>query len=190
MQILALAASNRRGSFNRRLLGLAVAALEAQPDVDVEILDLREHPLPLYDADLQDRDGFPASVRHIHDRVAAADALVVASPEYNGGYPALLKNLIDWVSRVDMFVFHPRYVGLLSATPGKGGGRRGLVHLRDLLANIFVTTHDDLFTVPGADRAMTDDDWADDADAERMRAWAAGFVEAAAAHADARDAAA
>ena len=190
MHILALAASNRRGSLNRRLLGLAVEALEERDDVEVEILDLRDHPLPLYDADLQDRDGIPSSARYIHDRVAEADALLVASPEYNGGYPALLKNLIDWVSRVDMFVFHPRYVGLLSATPGKGGGRRGLAHLRELLANIFVTTHDELFTVGGADRAMTTDSWADEADAERMRAWADGFVTAAAEHADARDAAA
>lgn len=190
VHVLALAASNRRGSLNRRLLDRAVEELGQVAGVEVEILDLGTHPLPLFDADLLARDGMPSAAQAIHDRVAASDALVIASPEYNGGYPALLKNMIDWVSRIDMLVFHPRYVGLLAATPGKGGGRRGLEHLAALFANIFVTTHDDLFTVPRADQALTPDGWVESDDEARMRDWVGGFVAAAVEHRHAREAAA
>ena len=184
LRIAGLASSNRRGSLNRRLLDRALAAVEAVEGTTVEIdrIDLRSHPLPLYDADQHARDGIPAAARAIHDRIAAADALLVANPEYNGGYPALFKNVVDWVSRIDMFVFHPRYVGLLSASPGKGGGRRGIEHTRELFTNIFVTSHPQAFTLPGADHAFEDGDWADAELAEGMAEWADGFVTAAVAH--------
>lgn len=188
LKIVAFASSNRRGSLNRRLLAQAVEAVEAVAgtEVEVDVIDLRSLPLPLYDADLQDRDGMPRAAHEIHDRIAAADAVLVANPEYNGGYPALFKNLIDWVSRIDMFVFHPRYVGLLSATPGKGGGSRGVEHTRALFENIFVTSHPEAFTLSAAQDALGDDGWTSDDEAARMSAWAQGFVEAAAAHAAAR----
>ncbi len=158
--------------------------------VEVDVIDLRTLPLPLYDADLQDRDGLPTAAHEIHDRIAAADALLVANPEYNGGYPALFKNLVDWVSRIDMFVFHPRYVGLLSATPGKGGGSRGAEHTRALFENIFVTSHPEAFTLPTAHEALDADAWTSEAEAARMAEWAGAFVDAAVAHAEARSEAA
>lgn len=191
LRIVAVAASNRRRSLNRTLLDRAVRALEQAggEGVAVEVIDLRRLPLPIYDADVQDRDGVPAAAHEIHDRVAEADAVVIATPEYNGGYPALLKNVIDWVSRIDMLVFHPRYVGLLAATPGKGGGRRGLDHLRALFDNIFVTSHPAPFSVPHANDAFTDDGWTDVDDHARMRGWAEEFVAAAVTHVETRDAA-
>lgn len=184
LRIVGFATSNRRGSLNRMLLRRAMDAVEQVAGVAVEtdVLDLRSHPLPLYDADQQARDGVPASAQAIHDRIAEADALLVANPEYNGGYPALFKNVVDWVSRIDMFVFHRRYVGLLSATPGKGGGRRGLEHTRALFGNIFVTTHDEPFALPQADHALVDAGWRDDQERSRMAAWADDFVLAAVAH--------
>ncbi len=192
LRIAGLASSNRRGSLNRRVLDRALVAVEAIEGTPVETdrIDLRSHPLPLYDADQHGRDGIPASARAIHDQVAAADALLVANPEYNGGYPALFKNVVDWVSRIDMFAFHPRYVGLLSASPGKGGGRRGIEHTRALFTNIFVTTHPQAFSLPGADHAFADGEWADAALADRMADWADGFVAAAVAHVEDASAAA
>lgn len=188
VRIAAFASSNRRGSLNRRLLDRAVAALEGAEGIDaaVDVIDLRQYPLPLYDADQQARDGVPAAAHELHDRIAAADALVVANPEYNGGYPALFKNLVDWVTRVDMLVFHPRYVGLLAATPGKGGGARSIEHTQSLLTNIFVTTHERPFALPAANDALTEDGWADHEEADRLAAWAEEFLTAAADHARAR----
>ncbi len=66
----------------------------------------------------------------------AHDAVVIASPEYNGLPTPLLKNVIDWVTRIDISVFHGKKYGLISATPGALGGIRGLSHLRILLSNI------------------------------------------------------
>lgn len=184
LSIVGFATSNRRGSLNRLLLRRAMDAVEQVEGVEVEtdVLDLRVHPLPLYDADQQARDGVPTSAQAIHDRIAEADALLVANPEYNRGYPALFKNVVDWVSRIDMFVFHRRYVGLLSATPGKGGGRRGLEHTRALFGNIFVTTHDEPFALPRADHALGEAGWRDEHERSRMAAWADEFVAAAVAH--------
>ncbi len=188
LRILAMAGSNRRGSLNRHLLDRVAEVLGARPGVEVEVFDLRRHPLPLYDADLQGRDGIPAGAEALHDAIAAADAVVFANPEYNGGYPALFKNAVDWVSRVDMFVLHPRYVGLVSATPGKGGGARGMAHARALLGNMFVTVHEDAFALPAANVALAEDgSWADPAEADRLDAWADAYLDGARAHVEARE---
>lgn len=191
LRVAAFATSNRRGSLNRQLLErVSVALADQDTAVDVDPIDLRRYPLPLYDADVQARDGIPSGAVAMAGRISEADAVVIASPEYNGGYPALFKNTLDWVSRVDMLVFHPRYIGLVSASPGKTGGRRGLVHLAALFDNIFVTTHDEHFTLPAANDAFTDDGWVDAAQAGRLRGWVDGFVAAARSHAEARAAAA
>lgn len=186
VRVAGFASSLRTGSLNRRLLDRAMAALAETGDVDLDCIDLALHPLPLYDADLQEREGIPAPAQDLHDRFAAADALLVVNPEYNGGYPALFKNMVDWVSRIDMFVFHPLYVGLLSGTPGKGGGVRGIEHTRALFSNIFVTTHPDGFALPRADEELDGDHWTRSEAAVRLERWAGEFVGAAADHVEER----
>ena len=184
LRIVGFSGSLRSRSLNRMLLEDAAARAAALDDVTVDVLDLRDHPLPLYDADIQDRDGIPDEARQVFDRIAASDALLVANPEYNGGYPAVFKNLVDWVSRIDMFVFHPRYVGLLSATPGKGGGVRGIEHTRALFDNIFVTSHPEPFGLPSAKEVLEDGALVDADESTRLDDWIEGFVAAARAHAD------
>lgn len=186
LRIAAFAGSLRRRSLNRRLLEAAVERARALEDVEVDVIDLREYPLPMFDGDLHERDGVPRAGQQIHDRIAATDAVLVANPEYNGGYPAVFKNTVDWVSRIDMLLFHPRYVGLLSATPGKSGGIRGLEHTRALFENIFVTTHEELFGLAGAKDALGDDGFVDATEAARLDAWIDGFVAAARRHRDDR----
>lgn len=184
LRIAGFASSLRTGSLNRQLLDRALEAVADIGGVETDLIDLRRFRLPLYDADLQARDGIPPAAHDLHDRIAACDALVVANPEYNGGYPALFKNLVDWVSRIDMFVFHPRYVGLLSATPGKGGGARGIEHTRALFTNIFVTSHDEGFALPRADQVLGDEHWPHSEAKPLLERWAEGFVDAAVAHAE------
>jgi len=117
---IGIAGSLRRASLNR---GLLHAAAELSPDgVTVEIADLAG--IPLYDGDLESSRGVPAPVRALQDRLAAADALLLASPEYNHGVPGVLKNAVDWLSRPPREiprVFGDLPVAILGATPGPGG---------------------------------------------------------------------
>jgi NAD(P)H-dependent FMN reductase len=76
--------------------------------------------VPLYNADVES-EGIPAAVRALKDKIAAADGLVIATPEYNGGIPGVAKNVIDWISRPSddvPRVTHGRRVALMGATPG------------------------------------------------------------------------
>ncbi len=95
---------------------------------------------PLYDGDLEAEEGVPASIKALNERLARADALVVVTPEYNGFFPALLKNTLDWMSRKQddqpgMAIFKDKPALALAASPGARGGLRALPHLRQQLAN-------------------------------------------------------
>ncbi|MBA2556432.1 MAG: NAD(P)H-dependent oxidoreductase [Chloroflexi bacterium] len=128
-RILALSGSLRRDSYNWRLID---HARELAPDgVDVEVIPLGR--IPPYNADVE-AQGLPAPVARLKDRIDEADALLVATPEYNAGIPGVLKNAIDWASRPAFqspLVGKP--VGLVGATPGRGGARNALTQLRAVL---------------------------------------------------------
>lgn len=115
--LLGIPGSLRRGSFNRALLE---NARELAPDgVTVEIAGL--DGIPLYDGDLEERDGIPTAVAALKERFAAADGVLLATPEYNGAMPGVLKNAVDWLSRPPgdtARVFRDRPVAVLGATPG------------------------------------------------------------------------
>ena len=118
--IIGIAGSLRRASYNQMLLG---AAAEAMPTgTALEIASIRD--VPLYDADLEAEQGIPPAVQQLKDRIAAADALLIATPEYNNSMPGVLKNAIDWLSRpaADIpRVFRGLPLGFIGATPGMGG---------------------------------------------------------------------
>lgn len=174
--IVAISGSNRRASYNRRLLGLAAGELEGA-GATVDVVEPEAVDFPLYNGDFQDVQGIPVAVTALHDRLAAAQGLVVASPEYNGAFSPLLKNTIDWVSRVDMGVYRPRLIGLLGTSPG----RRGAVHGMGMLAQVFhylgATVHEPHFSLPSAGHVFTDDGLIGE-DADRLAGWAAGYVAA------------
>jgi len=119
MKIIGISGSLRRGSFNS---GLLRAAVELMPeDAALEVESIRE--IPLYDADIEAR-GIPAAVTSLKDRIAAADALLIATPEYNNSIPGVLKNAIDWLSRPPADtarVFTGRLITLMGASPGNYG---------------------------------------------------------------------
>jgi NAD(P)H-dependent FMN reductase len=120
MTIVGLSGSLRRGSVNTALLR---AAREVAPDgLEIEIASLRD--IPLYDGDLEAEKGIPAAAQALKDRIAGADGLLLATPEYNSSIPGVFKNAIDWLSRptTDIArVFGDRPVALMGATPGPGG---------------------------------------------------------------------
>ena len=142
-KILVIAGSTRAASTNRLLAKEAAAALR-EAGVDVTLADLRDFPMPLYDADLEAASGLPPAARALKELAREADGFAIASPEYNGSYPAVLKNAIDWISRVEpgdgpLEVFRGKPAGILSASPGQGGGKRVLKQLRELLEMIRMT---------------------------------------------------
>jgi len=119
-KIIGISGSLRRGSFNSALLRAAAAA--APPQLEVEIASIRD--IPLYDGDLEAEHGTPPAVASLKDAIAGAAGLLIATPEYNGSMPGVLKNTIDWLSRPpkDMArVFGDKPTALIGATPGPNG---------------------------------------------------------------------
>jgi chromate reductase, NAD(P)H dehydrogenase (quinone) len=142
-RILVLAGSTRKDSIHRKLARLAVEALHAV-GVDATFADLRDYTMPVYDGDLEAEQGLPPAAKALKELARSSDGFVIASPEYNGSFPAVLKNSIDWISRPEpgersLEVFRGKVAAILSASPGPGGGRRVLKHLRELLEMIGVS---------------------------------------------------
>lgn len=129
-RVLGIAGSLRRGSWNRLLL--EAASRHAPEGLDVEIADIAE--LPLYNADLDGPDTRPASVQRLRDRVAAADGLLIATPEYNHSVPGVLQNAIDWLSRPAMrSPLAGKPAGVIGAAVGALGAARAQQQLKLVL---------------------------------------------------------
>ncbi|GIT91117.1 NAD(P)H-dependent FMN reductase [Jannaschia pagri] len=125
--VLGLCGSLRAGSLNRVLLREAARLYDA-PLVEG---DLR---LPLYDGDVEEADGLPGGVTRLGEQIAAAPAIIIATPEYNKGPSGVLKNALDWVSRVKGGVWTDKPVAIVSATAGRSGGERAQTMLRACMA--------------------------------------------------------
>ena len=155
MRALVFAGSIRTDSLHRKLARAAAEELRRR-GIEITLADLRDYPMPLYDGDLEADNGLPESVRKFRDLLASHDLFVIASPEYNGSFPALLKNAIDWTSRPAAPGERPaehyrgKTAALLAGSPGPGGGRRGLRHLRELLEMIGVTVVGEPVAIPSA----------------------------------------
>ncbi len=141
-RILAFAGSARKDSFNKRVVQIAANGARTA-GADVTYLDFRDLPLPLYDQDLEAKQGIPENALKLKDLMKSHQGLLIASPEYNSSVTPLLKNAIDWASRPvegepPLAAFADKVAGIMSASPGGLGGLRGLVHLRSILSNIRV----------------------------------------------------
>lgn len=160
-KILAFAGSLRRDSYNKKLVAVAAKGAR-EAGAEVTILDLASIPLPIFDEDLEARDGLPANGRKLKDLMIASHGLLIASPEYNSSMSAALKNAIDWASRpaqgeAALAAFAGKVAGLMAASPGALGGLRGLVHLRAVLGNIQSIVVPDQFALTMAHEAFNAD---------------------------------
>ena len=137
-RILILSGSTRGGSYNTKLAELAQKRL-AQLDAEPTRISLADHVLPLYDGDLESRNGVPEAAVKLRDLFQAHHGVFIAAPEYNAGITPVLKNMIDWVSRVrgeaeaPLAAFRNRVFAVSAASPGGYGGMRGLIALRQVL---------------------------------------------------------
>ena len=164
IRILGISGSTRTASLNRKVLEVVLEEVRSL-GAEAHTMDLRTMDLPLYDGDLEAEHGSPEMARHLADRIREADAVVIASPEYNGGYSAVLKNAIDWTSRPDTrddgtrttSPWSGKVTGLLSASPGSIGGLRGLILLRTTLAHMGSHVIPEQLGVPEAHAAIGED---------------------------------
>lgn len=141
-KILAVAGSLRRESYNKRILNIAIEGA-VRAGAEVTLIDLNDYPLPLYNADLVIESGFPENATALQRILLENDGFLIASPEYNGSLPAVLKNVIDWTSRANGDLktgecYKGKWAGIMTASPGSFGGIRCLAHLRDVLSILLV----------------------------------------------------
>jgi len=158
VKILGWAGSARADSFNKKLVRVALRGAEAA-GADITYVDLRDFPLPLYDADGEAANGLPDNVDNLRSLFQDNDGFLVASPEYNGLLSPLMKNTLDWLSRSaqgqpDLSVFRGKVCALMAASPGPLGGLRGLVSMRELMTNLGFTVLQGQMTIRSAFKAF------------------------------------
>jgi len=152
ISFLVFSASLRAGSLNTTLAKLAASSIEKQGGT-VDLAAMSAFDSPSYSQDAQ-AQGFPPGATELRRRLEANDGFVIASPEYNGSMPGLLKNVIDWVSRFRPQPFNDRHALLLSASPSMTGGNRGLWTLRVPLEHLGSRVYPDMFSLAQAHQAF------------------------------------
>jgi NAD(P)H-dependent FMN reductase len=160
-RILAFAGSTRKDSFNKKLVRVAVKGGRVA-GADVNLIDLRDFPMPIMDQDLEAAEGMPEAAARLKELFIDHDGFLISSPENNSSISAVLKNAIDWVSRSapgepPLVAFQGKVAALMSASPGVLGGLRGLVHVRAILNNIGVLVLPIQMAVPKANEAFNPD---------------------------------
>ncbi|QAU34001.1 NAD(P)H-dependent oxidoreductase [Janthinobacterium sp. 17J80-10] len=158
IKILAFAGSTRTDSINKKLVAAAAEAV-ADPGASVTWIDLKDFVIPLYDGDIEAESGQPAAALTLRALFKSHDALLIASPEYNGFFSPLVKNTFDWLSRpLDGEERHAAFKSkptlLLATTRGESGGGRGLQQLRQLLQNLKALPHEEVYLLPKGNDAF------------------------------------
>jgi chromate reductase, NAD(P)H dehydrogenase (quinone) len=161
-RILAFSGSLRTDSYNHKLVTIAARGARGA-GVPVTLIRLRDFPMPIYDQEIEDASGMPENAAKLKALFAEHDGLLIASPEYNSGITAALKNAIDWVSRATsddeppLSAIRGKTAAILAASPGGYGGGRSLAQLRTLLENIRVSVIEDQVAIPKVHEAMDDE---------------------------------
>jgi chromate reductase len=139
MRLLFFAGSAREASFNRKLALLGHHIAEAN-GIEAVFVDLKDYPMPIYNGDLEAAEGPPERASAFKALLGEYQGVFIASPEYNSSVTPLLKNTLDWVTRVrakgetGLEVFKSRVFAISGASPGYYGGMRSLLNLRQILA--------------------------------------------------------
>lgn len=129
-KILAFAGSNSSQSINKELVAYTSSLFSN--DVEVTNLDISKWLISIYSIDM-DPDETPEMIVKLIDMISEYDGFILASPEHNGGTPAFLKNILDWISRRSKNVFENKPMLLMSTSPGQGGGANNLNYLKHML---------------------------------------------------------
>lgn len=175
MKLLIVAASLRKDSVNKRLIRAVHRLLDGT--AEVRLAELNEFPMPVYDGDLETATGVPEGAKRFSEAIAAVDAVVISTPEYNGSIPGPLKNAIDWMSRLRPVAMTGKPFLLLGASPGALGATRGLWHTRVPFEALGVLLYPQMFGLAAADRAFdAEGKLTDPKQEERVRALLISFL--------------
>ena len=162
-RLLFFAGSARTDSINKKLARAATGIADAN-GIAATFLELADYPMPLYNGDLEAAEGVPENARKLHALLSAHSGIFIASPEYNAGITPLLKNTLDWISRVriegeaPLQVYKTRVFMIASASPGNFGGIRGLTGLRHILeVGLGALVLPDQIAIPHAGEAFDHD---------------------------------
>jgi NAD(P)H-dependent FMN reductase len=183
LKILVIPGSLRTGSLNARLA--AAATLEfAQAGVEVTRISLGDFPLPIYDGDLQTKSGVPKNAINLKRMMSAHHGVLIVTPEYNSSVPPLVKNTIDWVTRVQDThetrgqVFRERAFAIAAASESRLGGTRSLAALRLILSACHAIVVPNQLALSFASEAYDDmDRLKHPADAEALKAMVRQLIE-------------
>lgn len=162
-KLLFLSGSCREESVNKKL---AKNAAEIARDMNAKVteIDLSDYDMPLYNGDLEDKDGLPENAIKLKQLFVEHDGFFIASPEYNSSFSPLLKNTLDWISRTHeekepiLAAYNGKVAAISAASPGGFGGLRGLVPLRMMLSNINVTVIPEQVAIAKAHEAFDEND--------------------------------
>jgi chromate reductase, NAD(P)H dehydrogenase (quinone) len=161
-RILVFAGSIRTGAYSGKTADAAMKELVGQ-GAEVTRISLGDHPLPILDQDLEKEKGVPENAYKLGRLIAANDGMLICSPEYNSSIPPLLKNAIDWVSRIrkdgsrPFKPFEGKVAALCSSSEGTFAGARGLYHLRSVLMHCEVEIITPQCSVARAHEAFDED---------------------------------
>jgi NAD(P)H-dependent FMN reductase len=152
MQLFLMAASLRTESVNKKLTNICNKFLSVNHQVDYA--NMADFDAPLYNNDIQDKEGIPSSIMNFISRIKQAQKIIISSPEYNYSIPGTLKNIIDWVSRAQPMPWKNTDILLLSASPSLVGGNRGLWHARVPLEGCGAFVYPEMFSLSDAYNAF------------------------------------
>ena len=156
MKILVFAGSLRQGSLNKKFAREAMRLLGTKSGIETEFVDLQPLSIPVYDGDFEEASGVPAGVKELAGKILGADALLISTPEYNGSIPGILKNTIDWLSRLKPVSLAGKPLLLIAASPGALGGIRSLWHTRQPFEVLGTYVFPEMMALPAAHVAFDD----------------------------------
>ncbi len=160
VKLMVFAGSLRKDSYNKQLARILADAAKRQ-GAEVNYVELNDYPLPLFNEDDEAAEGIHPNALTLKKMMNEADGFLITSPEYNGSYSGVLKNMIDWASRQAegegiLESFKNKYAAIFATSPGAFGGLRGLSQLRLLLSGIGTTILADQIAIPKAGEAFDD----------------------------------
>lgn len=156
VKLLVMAGSLRKDSLNLQLARLAVKIIEKHGG-GTDLVSMQDFDSPSFNQDIEIDNVKLPGVDAFNNKLLENDGFVICSPEYNASMPGLLKNLIDWTSRLRPQPFNGRHALLMSASPSMAGGNRGLWSLRIPLENLGARVYPDMFSLAIAHKAFTSD---------------------------------
>lgn len=132
IKLLAFSASNNKSSINQNLVDYACNLLDSNV-FEINTIDLKKYNVEIYSDDINKSKGVPQEIKSLFKLFINHDAFIIGLPEHNGSLTSLFKNIIDWLSVIDLQFFKEKPLLLLSTSPGNNGGKTGLLHFIQIL---------------------------------------------------------